>query len=87
MFDQIKNLYNLRKQAEELQKQMGNEKFTGNSGSVTITINGTQELLDVQITSIQSGNENALANDFKKAFGSAQDQMKRVMAEKLRGMV
>ncbi len=87
MFGQLKDLYNLKKQAEELQKQLANEKFTGTSGPVTITINGNQELLDVQISSVENSDANKLAKDFKTAFNQAQEQMKHVMADKFRGMV
>jgi DNA-binding protein YbaB len=87
MFGQIKDLYNLKKQAEELQKQMANEKFTGTSGPVTITINGNQELIDVQINSLGNSDAAKLAKDFKAAFNQAQEQMKRIMADKFRGIV
>ncbi len=87
MFDQIKNLYNLKKQAEELQKQMAGEKFTGTSGLVSITLNGNQDLIDVQIASSEPVDGQVVARDFQKAFRAAQDQMKRVMAEKFKGMI
>ncbi len=87
MFGQIKDLYNLKKQAEELQKQLGNEKFAGTSGPVTVMINGNQELLDVQIAASENLDTAKLSRDFKSAFQQAQDQMKKVLAEKFRGMV
>jgi DNA-binding protein YbaB len=87
MFDQIKNLYNLKKQAEELQKQMAGEKFTGTAGVVSLTLNGNQDLIDVQIASSESLDGQSIARDFQKAFRSAQDQMKRVMADKFKGMI
>ncbi len=87
MFGQLKDLYNLKKQAEELQKQLGNEKFTGTSGAVTITINGNQELLDVQVSSSENLDASKLSRDFKSAFNEAQSQMKKVLADKFRGMV
>ena len=50
MFGQLKDIYNLRKQAAELQKQMESEKITVNSPDnlITLTINGNHELLDVK---------------------------------------
>lgn len=86
MFDQIKNIYNLKKQAEELQKQMAGEKMSGTFGAVTVSINGNQEIVDVQVTG-ETVESATVARDFQKAFKSAQDQMKRVMAEKFKGIL
>lgn len=84
MLDQIKNLYNLRNQAEELRKQMAAEHFTAEVGLVTLTIDGNQELTDVQV---RQGDAALIANDFKSAFASAQTQLKQALAKKFQGLV
>jgi DNA-binding YbaB/EbfC family protein len=88
MFNQIKDLYNLKKQAEELQKQMSQEKITASSSDnlVTITINGNQELLDVKIAP-ENLNSDKLEHAFKDAFSRAQSRLKNTMAEKFKGMI
>jgi DNA-binding protein YbaB len=87
MFDQIKDLYKLKKQAEELQKQMGGERITATYGAVSVTINGNQELVDVSATGSDLVAPQALADDFRKAFNQAQSEMKKVIAQKFRGMM
>ncbi|MBX4186705.1 MAG: YbaB/EbfC family nucleoid-associated protein [Candidatus Doudnabacteria bacterium] len=90
MFDQLRDLNNLRKQAAELQKQLAAEKITANSGNgqVTISINGNHELLEVIINSDLSGlDKSQLANSFKDAYNKAADQLKSILASKFRGMI
>jgi DNA-binding protein YbaB len=89
MFDQLKDLYNLKKQAEELQKQMANEQITGTSrdGKFTVTLNGNQELINLEI----APDANLLAEEIKKsvkeAHKDAQDKLKSVLAQKFKGMI
>ncbi|MEO8065709.1 MAG: YbaB/EbfC family nucleoid-associated protein [Candidatus Doudnabacteria bacterium] len=85
MFDNIKDLYNLRKQAAELQNQLGSEKFTETSGNVTLTLNGNQELLEVKIT--DGSDIKNLETDFKNAYNKAQNKLKSALASKFQGML
>ncbi|OGE73892.1 MAG: hypothetical protein A3I07_03485 [Candidatus Doudnabacteria bacterium RIFCSPLOWO2_02_FULL_42_9] len=87
MFGQLKDLYNLQKQAKELQKQLENEKVAVSSSdnSVTITINGNHELLDIQIHNTDS--KEALARAIKEAYAVAEAQLKSILAEKFKGMI
>jgi len=87
MFDNLKNLYAMKKQAEELQRQMAGEKITGTCGLVTLSINGNQELIDVQIASTEPVDPSTVASDFKKAFNAAQKEMKNMLAKKFKGMM
>ncbi len=87
MFDQIKDLYKLKKQAEELQKQMGGERMSAESGIITVTINGNQELVDVTAATNEPTDPQKLAQDFKSAFAKAQSEMKKLMAQKFKSMM
>ena len=90
MFDQLRNLNNLRKQAAELQKQLEAEKITTESrnGLITITINGSHELLDVKINKeLTETNKDQIADSFKDAFDQAEGKLKSVLAEKFKGMI
>ena len=88
MFDQIKDLYNLKKQADQLQKQMAQELITAVSsdGMVSVTLNGNQELVDIKITDSEL-NAAKIEQGFKEAFSKAQSQLKNLMAEKFKGML
>jgi DNA-binding protein YbaB len=87
MFGQLKDLYNLRKQAQELQKQLEGEKITASSSDnlVTLTLNGNHELIEVKIN--DGSNPDALARAFKDAYNKAQNDLKTLMAQKFQGMM
>lgn len=87
MFGQLKDLYNLRKQAAELQKQLENEKITSTSSDnlVTLTLNGSHDLIDVKING--EGSSDQLAHSFKDAYNKAQSELKSILAQKFQGMM
>ncbi len=89
MFDQIKDMYNLRKQAQEMQKQMGNERITGFSAdkSFTFVINGNQEMLEVNIAPDANMSPEQVAKNIKQAYNDAQDKVKNLMMTKFKGMM
>ena len=88
MFDQLKNVYNLRKQAAELKQQLEQEKITAASddGLVTLTLSGSQEILDVKIDPEKSLSAPALETAFKNAYRKASDELKSLLSRKFAGM-
>ena len=89
MFGQIKDLYNLRKQAQEMQKQMANEKVTGfsNDKTFSLTINGNQELLEVNISPDINLSHPEIEKNIKQAYADAQTKLKSLLVEKFQGMM
>jgi DNA-binding YbaB/EbfC family protein len=90
MFESLKNLNNLRKQAAELQKQLEAEKLTVNSadGLVTITLNGSHELIDLQINKeLSETNRDQLVKSFKDAYNKAEKELKTILAKKFQGLI
>lgn len=89
MFDQIKDLYNLKKQAQEMQKQMEKERVSGssNDGAFTITINGSNEVVEVIVSTETSFDHTRIEKNIKEAFTDAQAKLKSVMMEKFKGMM
>jgi DNA-binding protein YbaB len=89
MFGQIKDLYNLRKQAQEMQKQMASEKVTGfsNDQTFSLTINGNQEVLEVNISPDINLSHPEIEKNIKQAFSDAQTKLKSLMVEKFQGMM
>lgn len=90
MFDQLKDMYNLRKQAQEMQKQMESVAVTGASrdGKLKITLNGAQELVSVKCeseTTLLDGP--TVERMIKEAHADAQKQLKSVLVEKFKGMM
>ena len=89
MFDQIKDLYNLRKQASELQKQMAFEQVVGSSknGTFHVTLNGNQELIKVDISPDIDLNQPEIEKNIKEAHADAQEKLKELLAQKFQGMM
>ncbi len=50
MFDKLKDMYQMKKQAEEIQQKLANEQVTGTSrdGHWRVTLNGNQELISLE---------------------------------------
>lgn len=89
MFDQIKDLYNLRKQAQEMQKQMEQINITGASkdGRLKITLNGAQELVSVKCDTQEDINPSDVEKLIQEAHSDAQKQLKAVLVDKFKGMM
>jgi DNA-binding protein YbaB len=89
MFDQLKDIYNLRKQAQEIEKQLVAEKIEGVSADqlVKIVINGKHDLLEVELADSPAFDKKRMAEAFKEAFASANAKLERVLMDKFKGMV
>ncbi len=67
------NLWNLKKQADDLQKKMREILITGESkkGLVKVTINGLKEVVDIRIDDVLVGDKDELVRHIKEAFNNA----------------
>ncbi len=89
MFDQLRDLNNLRKQAAEMDKLLSAERISGEakSGLVRLVVNGKHDLLEVQIDPNQELDRAALAQAFKDAYSDAQNKLQKVLMEKFKGLM
>jgi DNA-binding protein YbaB len=89
MFDQIKDLYNLKKQAAEMEKMLAAETVTGSSKdqSITIVITGKHDVQNVEISDTAILNREDLARAFKEAYSDAQSKLEKVLMQKFKGMM
>lgn len=89
MFGNLKNLNNLRKQAQQLKQELEKETFIGSAegGKIQITMNGNQEILAVEIDSeiLKPENKEKIEKGVKSATGQAISQMQMMMARKMQG--
>lgn len=85
MFDQIKDLYKLQKEAKEMQKKMKVIQITGFSDDedVKIKINGLQEVEDVELSDelLTPENKKYLIKAFKEAMKDAQKKLQKELAK------
>lgn len=90
MFDKMKQLKELRDQAQQIKKVLAEESVSGEGGhgKVTIVMDGNQEVLSVDVNP-QLLNESSL-DDLQKYIAEATNdaikKAQRVMAQKMQGM-
>ena len=87
MFDQLKNLNQLRTQATHLKKTLAAETIIGEAvrGMVKITMNGNQEIQEVHLDSslLTPENQEQLQNAIKEAFERCTKELKSLMIQKM----
>jgi DNA-binding YbaB/EbfC family protein len=85
MFNDLKDLYKLQKEAKEMQKKMREKKITGNSkdGRVTVYMNGAQEYEGIEIDDMLFDVEmkDLFKQDMDEAFKDYQKKLQKSMQE------
>ncbi len=81
MFDKIKQLRELQKQAKNVQKTLAEEIITIEREGVKIRMNGNMEVLSLKIESEKKPEE--LAKIIKKVVNSAIKETQKMMAKKM----
>lgn len=88
MFSKIKAVKNLRDQAKQMQSVMGSISVEGSAawGKVKITLDGNQQVLNVQIEEEVLANRTKTQDAVKEAFNDAMKKLHVQMAGKLKDM-
>jgi len=88
-FDKLKDMNEMRKQAAEIQSVLGKETVVGtsNDGHFSVTMDGNQNILKVEVTDEIVGNKFAIEKASKEAFSKALDGLKKIMVSKLSGLM
>lgn len=88
MFSKIKAVKNLRDQAKQMQAVMSEVTAEGSAawGKVKITLNGNQQVMDVQIEEEVLTNRTKTQDAVKEAFNDAMKKLHVQMAGKLKDM-
>jgi len=86
MFNKLKQVNDIRKQAKEMQKQLATMIVVGKSkgGKVMITMDGNQQIQGVQIEDNQSTSD--IEKGVKSAFEDALKQLQRQMMSQMKDM-
>ena len=89
MFGQIKDLYNLQKQAREMKKQLESEQIAGTSkdGTITLTLNGSYELVAVKVDESARLSPSQIEQGISQAYEDANSKLRAILAEKFKGMM
>ncbi|MFA5100487.1 MAG: YbaB/EbfC family nucleoid-associated protein [Candidatus Omnitrophota bacterium] len=87
MFDKIKNLMEMQKKMQEIKRQLDGMTFEikSSDGSVTIGMNGSQEVQHVSITPDAAGlKSDLLERAFKDTFNRAIKRSHELAAQKMK---
>ena len=89
-----KDIYKLRQEAKKMQEEMKRVMVTGESkkGLVKVTLNGAQEMVDININDEMLEDKVELKKHIKDAYADAQkslqkEMMKGMDMDKLKGML
>lgn len=85
MFNKLKQFKDLRSQAKKMQKKMEEEILEKEKNGVRIKINGSNEILELDIDQEAMDDRNKLAKTIKEVFKDAMKEMQRRMAKKMLG--
>ncbi len=89
MFDQVRDVYKLQKQAKQIKKELSNIHVEAETDGVFVTVNGEMEVISVKIPDEMKTLENsekleaALVSAANKAIKKAQE----IAAEKMKGVM
>ena len=89
MLDKLKDLYNLQKQAREIQSRLAGERVEGTSrdSSFCVELNGNQEVLSVSVSENANLSREVVERNAKEAFSDALSKLKNLLASKMREMM
>ena len=87
MFDNLKNMYALQKQAKEIKKELRNTHIEAEEGSVVVVINGEQEIISVTIKPEFANDLKKVEKDLTIALNKAIKKSQQIAAEKMKGIM
>ncbi len=83
MFDQVKELYQLKKQADEMKKALEKEVIEVESGDMKVVITGDQKIQSIHLG--DSVDEDSLKDVINKALEESQKVAAKKMQEMMGG--
>ena len=87
MFDKVKDLYALQKQAKQIKKELKNIHIEAEVDGVIVIIDGEQEAVKVQIPESFNNNLKKLEDTLLKAFNKATKKSQQIAAEKMKDVM
>ncbi|MEX0616955.1 MAG: YbaB/EbfC family nucleoid-associated protein [Candidatus Woykebacteria bacterium] len=81
MFDKLKQMYDLKKQADVMKKELEAEVLEVEHGDVKVKLNGAQKILKLEYPA------DIDPDKLKDAINKAMDEAQKVAAKKMQGMM
>lgn len=89
LFDKLKDINEMRKQANQMQALLGAEIVTGESsgGKIKITIDGNMEVKSVEVLPEVAGDKSEVARHIRSALEDLFKQHKKMLQKKFGNMM
>ena len=86
IFSKLNQVREMRKEAKKMKNTLGDEKVTVGTWNdqVKITMDGNQEIQNVEIADSALQNKSKLEDAIGEAFGKAVKKIQKIMAQKVR---
>ncbi|OGY30172.1 MAG: hypothetical protein A3F35_00005 [Candidatus Woykebacteria bacterium RIFCSPHIGHO2_12_FULL_45_10] len=81
MLDKLKQMYELKKQADQMKKELESEVLEVEHGDVLVKLNAAQKVLNL---TYPDGTD---ADKVKDAINKAMDEAQKIAAKKMQGMM
>ena len=81
MFDKMKQMYELKKQADAMKKELEAEVIEIEHGEVTVKVDGTQKIKSLNFPA------DIEPEKVKDAVNKAMDEVQKIAAKKMQGMM
>jgi DNA-binding protein YbaB len=89
IFDKIKDINEMRKQAKQLEAQLGQETVTGSSsgGKIVIIVDGNQNVKSVEVNPDIVGDKGEIARHIRAALEDLNKHHKKMLQSKFGNML
>lgn len=87
MFQKVKDLYKLQKQARDIKGKLKNTHIEAEHEGVKVVINGEQEVIKVEISAEACSDNKRLAENLEKCFNKAIKRSQQIGAELMKDVM
>jgi DNA-binding protein YbaB len=89
LFDKLKDVNEMRKQAKQIEMTLAQESVTGSSSGskVKITLDGNQKVLSVEVDASVAGDKSEVARHLRQALEDVLNKHKKMVASKFGNML
>jgi DNA-binding protein YbaB len=89
LFDKIKDINEMRKQAKQMEAMLSVETVTGSSsgGKIKITIDGNQSIKSVEVDPVVAGDKSEVARHIRSALEDLFKEHKKMLQKKFGNMM
>lgn len=89
LFDKLKDVNEMRKQAKQIELMLANEQVTGKSPGekIKITIDGNQKVLSVEVSDSIVGDRGEIARNIREALEDLNNKHKKMLQSKFGSMM